>query len=122
MIDWIIHIIDSWKLNRKDIGLLIFYLHFIISFVLAFIIVFTKNRAILLIFLILTLLHHILYIIYQGCVLTKLEYKLTNIDHTIVDPFIDILGLKRNNRNRHIMTLIFSILTWIILIYKLNFI
>lgn len=122
MIEQIIHIIDSWKLNRKDTGILIFYLHMIFSIILAFIIIITKNKYIILLFIILTILHHILYIIYKGCILTKLEYKLTNMDYTIVDPFIDILGLKRTHKNRHYMTLFFSILTWLILIYKLNFI
>ncbi len=41
-----------------------------------------------------------LFIIYGGCFLSSLEHRLCGDEFTIADPFLEILGLELNNKNR----------------------
>jgi hypothetical protein len=38
--------------------------------------------------------------IFKGCILSSIEYKLDNIDITLMDPLVEILGYEINPENR----------------------
>jgi hypothetical protein len=40
------------------------------------------------------------FIMFDGCVLSKLEQKLDSEDITIVDPFLELAKFEKNNQNR----------------------
>lgn len=119
MLDSIIHIIDYFGLNHKKTGEFIYYIHFILAIIIGLIIFLSSDKRIILFFILLTILHNISYIYFNGCIITKLEYKLTNENYTIIDPFLKILNIKITGKNRHYMTLLVAGLTWIILICKI---
>jgi len=63
----------------------------------------------------------ILYIYFSGCLLTVIEYKLTNnFDLNITDPYLNILNIPINNINRRNITykaILFFILYYIVIAY-----
>ena len=40
------------------------------------------------------------FIVFDGCILSRIESALDNEDITVVDPSLEILGLEVNNKNR----------------------
>ncbi len=59
--------------------------------------------------------------IFNGCIITKLEYYLTKENITVIDHLIFILGLDRNNIVRRNITIaggIFLLLITILRIFK----
>lgn len=40
------------------------------------------------------------FIVFDGCILSRIESALDNEDITVVDPALEILGLEVNNKNR----------------------
>ena len=51
----------------------------------------------------------ILFLIFHGCILSKIEHRFTDDEFTIIDPFLEILGIELTNDNRHVYSLYSSI-------------
>lgn len=62
-----------------------------------------------------------MYITLNGCILTKLERKLSNSDFTVVDPLLKGLGIKIDKKSRYYITLVLYIITFFMTSYKLYF-
>jgi hypothetical protein len=48
------------------------------------------------------------FILFDGCVLSKLEQTLDHEDITIVDPFLEIANVEKTNKNRMRLSLFFG--------------
>ena len=93
------------ELTKREIGLMIRYFHFLIPIIGGFSVLFVKKKYILfhIFILIITI---ILFIIFNGCILSLLEYRLCNEDYTVVDPYLKLLNIDVNNEIRKNYTII----------------
>jgi len=64
-----------------------------------------------------------MFIIFGGCILSMVENKICNDDFTIADPFLELLEMEKNSKNRFNISLtIFTIFNIIIgIIYYVRF-
>jgi hypothetical protein len=58
-------------------------------------------------------------IIFNGCILTKLEYKLTRKNTTIVDPILNLFKIGINNVNRFRITIIMAMINILIILLRI---
>ena len=65
----------------------------------------------------------ILFIRFNGCILTKLETRLCGSEFTLADLFVELFNLELNNRNRMIISYCIASGFWsaILLIYFVRF-
>lgn len=113
-----IKIIDYFGLDRTKFGRMLVLLHALVAMLIILVIIFTKNLSILYLMIIFMIIQTFSYIKYHGCIITKLELKLTNDNYTVLDPMLDLIGVSKNNKTRYNMTLIILSIVWIILILK----
>jgi len=59
----------------------------------------------------------------NGCILTMLEHRLCGDEYTIADPFIELLGIEINSKNRMYVSIFIAVgyLSLIFLIYYYRF-
>ena len=86
-------------LSEKTIGFFVraYHVNVPIYFFIAMIYGSYAVNVALLIFLVGALIS---FIVFDGCILTRIESTLDDEDITVVDPTLEILGLEVNNRNR----------------------
>lgn len=78
-------------------GLLTFISIFFVFIILTLFLYFgwiSNNKTVLEILFVLIVICLGLYIYFNGCIITKLERKLSNSDFTVVDPLLTSLGIK----------------------------
>jgi hypothetical protein len=63
------------------------------------------------------------FVLYDGCVLSKIEKTLDGQDITIVDPFLEIRGVKKTKQNRMRLSYVFAAgyITLMLLIFWYRF-
>jgi len=101
-----------------------YYVVLILHFLLTIFLYFgwlSNNKIVLQILFILIIICLIMYITLNGCILTKLERKLSNSDFTVVDPLLKGLGIKIDKKSRYYITLVLYIITFFMTSYKLYF-
>lgn len=81
----------------------------------------SDDRNILKVLLLLQITCILLFIIFRGCIVTKLEMYLSPIKNkfTIVDPLLQLLKFQLTNKNRYMFTLVMYFLTISITICKI---
>ena len=81
-----------------------------------------KTPNICLFFIVFSLVSLLFYYIFDGCIITSIEYKLDNKNYTIIDPYLDVLCIEKTNINRKQYTFLIGVLFFLILlfIYFLN--
>ena len=55
------------------------------------------------------------FLYFDGCFLSIIEYKLSNMDMNMVDPFLLVTGYERTNKNRYDCSLILAAIYLLIL-------
>ncbi len=109
------------ELTKKEIGIMIRYLHTLFPIIGGFSVLFVKKKFILfhIFILIITIL---LFIIFNGCILSLLEYRLCNEDYTIVDPYLKLLNIDVNNEIRKKFTFfgLMCMLLYFIFVYNIK--
>ena len=101
-----------------------YYVILILHFLLTIFLYFgwlSNNKSVLQILFVLIIFCLIMYISLNGCILTKLERKLSNSDFTVVDPLLKSLGIKIDKKSRYYITLVLYIITFFMTSYKLYF-
>ena len=103
-INFLENICNYLPISNKLLGLIIRLVHFSLSILIIIFVLFApKILAVLcIIFLFIMAL---MYVLFGGCILTILEQRLCKENYTILDPFIELIGLKINSKNRKIFTL-----------------
>ena len=102
---------------KKFIGQGIRSIHLLLGVILSIgsIMAESKYLIILIVYWVLMILSNI---IYNGCPITKLEYYLTRENKTVVDPLLDLFGMKINNNNRFGITVFMGVINLLICLYR----
>ena len=118
-----VSLVNNSNLSSKSVGFFIRAIHSIVPIILLFLLLFSgKKQFIIIIFF--NLFIYALFVIFDGCILSKLELKLINDNFTVIDPFLEIFDIDVTNKNRKK----YSIYSWIsgfffiILLYYIRFI
>lgn len=82
-----------------------------------------NNILLLKLLLVVQIVCIIFFIIFKGCILTRLERKLESSkkSFTLIDPILKIMRIKVNNNNRKKLSLFLFIFPTLITIYKINY-
>lgn len=114
---------NNSTISNKSLGMLIRTFH-ISSPIITLIIISSTSQILSSINLIFLLIVVMMYVLFNGCILTLLETKLCKDTYTIVDPFIELYGMKVNYKNRKYFTACIMIpyVIIILLIYYFRFI
>jgi hypothetical protein len=99
MIQWCICQLRKLNLSDKTIALFIRTYHTSCPINCILIMFFASQlyNMLLLVFLIIIF---IMFFVFEGCCLSKIEYALDNEDSTIIDPFLEMCKLELSNKNR----------------------
>lgn len=103
---------------------MLYYVILICHFILTLFLYFgwiSNNKTVLEILFVLIVICLGLYIYFNGCIITKLERKLSNSDFTVVDPLLTSLGIKIDKKSRYNITFFLYIITFCMTFYKLYF-
>ena len=87
------------SLSNYMIGNLIRSIHGSLPIILIVIIIFGTFNVVIITNIIITILL-VCFILFRGCILSKLERKLCKDDFVITDPLFEILDIEINNENR----------------------
>jgi len=122
-INFLENICNNIPISNKLLGLIIRFVHFNLTMVILIFVLFAP-KFLALLFIIFTFIIIIMYILLGGCILTILEQRLCKENYTIFDPFIKLIGLEINFKNRKLFTLytIVTFLTIILSIFYFRFI
>ena len=96
----------------------ILFLHFLLMLFLYFGWL-SNEKVILEILLVLLIIVITLFYFCNGCIITKIERYLSNSNYTVIDPFLEKLGIKLTRDNRTKITLTIFSLSLFITLYKL---
>jgi hypothetical protein len=122
-INFLENICNNIPISNKLLGLIIRLVHFNLTMVILIFVLFAPEFLALLC-IIFTFIMIIMYILLGGCILTILEQRLCKENYTIIDPFIKLIGLEINSKNRKLFTLctMLPFLPIILLIFYFRFI
>jgi hypothetical protein len=103
-----IHQLRKLNVSDKSLVLLIRSYHITWPFYCLFIMFFASQLYNILLIVILIIVF-IMFLLFNGCILSKLEYVLDHNDITIIDPIIELCGKKVTNKNRKQFSIIISL-------------
>ena len=106
------NIINKTNLSKKSIGILLRSFHFAISIVVA-ILLFIGSNTVFKLAILFNIVVFIMFFIFDGCILSRLENKFTDDDFTVIDPFLELAHIDVTNNNRKIYSLYSSIVGFI---------
>ena len=122
LVDFGEKVLRKSRLADKTICTILRVLHFGISIFTIGILLF-GSQYLFFIVIYLNLLIYLLYFIFEGCLLSKLEHRFTNDEYTVIDPFLVFFNIELTNENRYKYSFISSIFgamaTYIL--YKIRF-
>jgi hypothetical protein len=106
----------------KFICTILRFLHFSISIFSGFILLFGSKKWFLRI-VVINIIVFVMFFLFHGCLLSKLEHRFTNDEFTVIDPLLMFLGIELTNENRYKYSLISNIFGCIItyLLYSMRF-
>jgi hypothetical protein len=100
--------IRSINLSDKNTCMLLRTLHFIMPIVTV-VIMLLGSKTWFKIIILFNIIVFILFLIFHGCILSKIEHRFTDDEFTVIDPFLEIIGVELTNENRHVYSLYSSI-------------
>ena len=56
----------------------------------------------------------IMFFLFHGCILSKIEHRFTTDDFTVIDPFLEIINVELTNENRSTYSLYSSLMGFVI--------
>jgi hypothetical protein len=102
-------------LTDKTICILLRILHFGISIFTGFLLLFGSKQWFLFVVFINIIVFMIFYI-FDGCILSKLEHRFTKDEFTVIDPFLILIGVELTNDNRYRYSLFSNIFASVFMI------
>lgn len=118
------NIINKTNLSNKSIGILLRSFHFAISIVVAVLLLIGSNTVFKLAILF-NIIVFIMFFVFDGCILSRLENMFTDDDFTVIDPFLELAKIEITNENRKKYSLYSSIFgfifTFILYYFRFNF-
>jgi len=122
IVDKIKILFQSGKLSDKSLGIMMrtFHISTPVSYLILSVLAprFIVNIVAALLFAI-----FLMFFVFGGCILSMVENQICNDDFTIADPFLELLEMEKNSKNRFNISLtIFTIYNIIIaIIYYIRF-
>jgi hypothetical protein len=122
IVDKIKNLFQSGKLSDKSLGIMMrtFHISTPVSYLILSVLAprFIVNIVAALLFAI-----FLMFFVFGGCILSMVENQICNDDFTIADPFLELLEMEKNSKNRFNISLtIFTIYNIIIaIIYYIRF-
>lgn len=109
-------------LSDQIICFILRILHFGISVITGLILLFGSKKWFFII-VILNLFVFLLYFLFGGCILSKIEHRFTDDDFTVIDPLLILLNFELTNDNRYNYSLISNIFgcIFMVLLYYIRF-
>jgi hypothetical protein len=113
---------DNSKLSTKSLGILMRSFHTSTPVCFLLIALFAPKRVVWIVFVLLVIIL-LMFILFDGCILSMIENKVCNDDFTIADPFLELLDWEKNTKNRFNVTLMVgsSYYVAIAIIYYIRF-
>ena len=113
---------DNSKLSNKSLGIMMRSFHMSTPVFFLLIALFAPKKVVWIVFVLLVIIL-VMFIIFDGCILSMIENKVCNDDFTIADPFLEHLDWEKNTKNRFNITLIVasSYYVAIVIIYYIRF-
>jgi hypothetical protein len=122
IVDKIKNLFQSGKLSDKSLGIMMrtFHISTPVSYLILSVL---APRFIVNIVAALLLAIFLMFFVFGGCILSMVENQICNDDFTIADPFLELLEMEKNSKNRFNISLtIFTIYNIIIaIIYYIRF-
>jgi hypothetical protein len=122
IVDKIKILFQSGKLSDKSLGIMMrtFHISTPVSYLILSVL---APRFIVNIVAALLLAIFLMFFVFGGCILSMVENQICNDDFTIADPFLELLEMEKNSKNRFNISLtIFTIYNIIIaIIYYIRF-
>lgn len=111
-------ILDNWEdilrktgLSDETICSILRFVHTLFPFMVAYAVLFGSKRTFY-ILMMANILIYILFIICNGCILTRLEKRFCEDDYIVADPFLEFLGMPINHDTRFKFTIYWFILNF----------
>ena len=113
---------DNSKLSNKSLGILMRSFHTSTPVFFLLIALFAPKKVVWIVFVLLVIIL-VMFITFDGCILSMIENKVCNDDFTIADPFLEHLDWEKTTKNRFNITLIVasSYYVAIVIIYYIRF-
>jgi hypothetical protein len=122
IVDKIKNLFQSGKLSDKSLGIMMrtFHISTPVSYLILSVL---APRFIVNIVAALLLAIFLMFFVFGGCILSMVENQICNDDFTIADPFLELLEMEKNSKNRFNISLtVFTIYNIIIaIIYYIRF-
>ena len=99
ILDYLELLCNTSSLSNKTLGMTIRSYHVGSPFIIL-ILLFYGSQLLVTVYAISLILVFMTFIACNGCLLTMLEHRLCGDEFTIADPFIEVLQLELNSRNR----------------------
>ena len=104
--------------DRRDAGLLLFYVHLIGMLMLPVTFLWVTMLRIPLFISYFPL--YIYHLVKKKCPLTRIERRLHGEDRTVLDVFLALLGFNASNENRNTLLIVLSTLFMLLMIYVIS--
>jgi hypothetical protein len=104
-ISYTIDLLRKTGLSDQTLAMNIRMVHIFIPYLIMYYI-FYASKFISTIILIFSIISLIMFYIFDGCLLSKLEYKLDGLNYTIIDMYLELLSIEKTNQNRKKYTFI----------------
>lgn len=105
-------LINKSNLSKKSVGILLRSFHFAISIVVA-ILLFTGSNTVFKLAILFNIVVFLMFFIFDGCILSRLEMRFADDDFTVIDPFLELARIEVTNENRKKYSLYSSIVGFI---------
>jgi hypothetical protein len=122
LVGWAERIIRKTGMSDEFICGTLRFFHFIIP-VITVILLFVSTQKIFMIVVLFNIIVFILFFLFDGCILSRLEHCFTDDSFTVIDPFLMIIGVELTNENRTRYSIYSSLLGFAVTygIYQLRF-
>jgi len=113
---------DNSKLSNKSLGILMRSFHMSTPVFFLLIALFAPKKVVWIVFVLLVIIL-VMFITFDGCILSMIENKVCNDDFTIADPFLEHLDWEKNTKNRFNVTLMVGLTYYVAIgiIYYIRF-
>ena len=109
VIEWNVDVLRSFNLSDNTIGFYLRALHVHTPIYLIISMCTTQHFAWAVFLLLCLAIAFVFFVLFDGCILSKIEKKLDGQDITIVDPFLEIFGVEKTTQARMRLSYFFAV-------------
>ena len=113
--------IRKTRMSDKSICVLLRTFHFTIPILTGLILLFGSKQWFNLM-VIFNIIVFLMFFLFHGCIISKIEHRFTDDEFTVIDPFLEIIQVELTNENRSTYSLYSSmggfVLTFALYVYR----